>query len=76
MKQNQTMKQTKKQHNKVYDPLKKKYVNEKRDYGALSTAGDKYGKKYVIYVFLIFTLALVGAIYLIILLGGFLIGLI
>ena len=61
---------------KVYNPKTQKYENEKRDFGALSVAGDKYGKKYVIYVFLIFTLALVGAIYLIILLGGFLIGLI
>ena len=76
MKQNQTMKQTTKQHHKVYDPLKKKYVNEKRDYGALSTAGDKYGKKYVIYVFLIMGFALIGIIYLLTLLGGFLIGLI
>jgi len=61
---------------KIYNPKTKKYENEKRDFGALSVAGDKYGKKYVIYVFLIFTLALVGAIYLITLLGGFLIGLI
>jgi len=61
---------------KIYDNQKQKYVKPKKDYGALSEAGNKYGKKYVIYVFGIFILATIGAIYLISLIGGVIIGLI